>query len=487
MKSTDPLAASPDLERIGITDNELARVHIYPSHDSIVAIDQLNQQPVPVFILPHSSMELGDIVKLTWQGFRDDRPIKTKDWQVTIEKTGTLIEFRLADSEFSVWKNNYIKANYTVLAKDSNEQKFSSSEQRFDIVETHESDNHLEPPTIPGTENGLLNPALIGDEGATVTLHYDDVKENDEGVLLIQAFNGSDSVVAKTQQWRRAKTDDVNNKRLKFTIEKAWFEPLLDHQLKLSAQAATTSFARSSKPGELTVKKFRILPAPSLAGAVNGEVAAIVIRQAAVLQIPKEAEIQDATVLGCVSTEQGTLLARVVMKPPAEGKDNVVQFPEALFSSYIGESLNWYYEVCDGKTYGYSAKRTIKLNNVPLSSMPAIQCVETYGEGTLALKNLTPALSGATLKLNHWPFMKQGQIVNIKVSLKYEKERKDYVFEQHLVSADDVKQGAVVKPLPRETLLQVQPGSHMVVTAHVAFRNGGPAQPFKSVTLQLID
>ncbi|MBV4537281.1 hypothetical protein [Pseudomonas urmiensis] len=487
MKSTDPLAASPDLERIGITDNELARVHIYPSHESIVAIDQLNQQPVPVFILPHSSMGLGDIVKLTFQGFRGDNPPTIRRWSITIETTDTLIEFRVPDSEFSVWKGNYIKVNYTVLAKDSDEIKFTSSEQRFDIVKTYESDNLLEPPTIPDTEDGFLNPALIGAEGATVTLRYDDVEEHDEGVLLIQAFNGSDSVVANTQQWRRANTDDVNNKRLNFTIEKAWFEQLLDHQLKLSAQIATTSFARSSKPGELTVKKSRILPAPSLAGAVNGEVAAIVIRQAAVLQIPKDAEIQDATVLGCVSTEQGTLLASVVMKPPTDKQDNVIAFPEALFSSHIGESLNWYYEVCDGITYERSLLRNIKLNNLPLSSMPAIQCVETYGEDTLALKNLMPALSGASLKLNRWPFMKQGQIVNIKVSLKYEKERKDYAFEQHLVSADDVKQGAVVKLLPREELLKVQHGSHMVITAQVAFRNGGPAQPFKSVTLQLID
>lgn len=487
MKSTDPLAASPDLERIGITDNELAQVHIYPSHESIVAIDQLKQQPARVFILPHSSMGLGDIVKLTWQGFRGDSPPRIKIWQTTIETTLTLIEFRLADSEFSAWKNNYIKANYTVLAKDSNEPKFSSSEQRFDIVETCDADNLLEPPTIPGTENGFLNPELIGAEGATVTLRYDDVKENDEGVLLIQAFNEADSLVASTHQWRRADTHDVNNKRLNFTIEKAWFEPLLGHQLKLNAQAANTSFARSSKPGELTVKKTRTLPAPSLAGAINSEIDAIVIRQAAVLQIPKEAQIQDATVLGCVSTEQGTLLANVVMKPPTEGQDNVIPFPEALFSSYIGESLNWYYEVCDGITYERSLIRKIKLNNVPLRSMPAIQCVETYGEGTLALKNLTPTLSGARLKLNRWPFMKQGQIVSINVSLLYDKERKNYALGQHTVSADDVKQGAVVKTLPREELVNVQRGSHMVVTAHVAFRTGGSAQAFKSVTLQLID
>lgn len=486
MKSTDPLAGSPDLEHIGITDNELALVHIYPSNESIVAIDQLKQQPATVFILPHSKMELGDIVKLTWQGFRDDRPLRTKYWQTTIETTDTLIEFRLADSEFSAWKNNYIKANYSVLPKDSDEPKFSSSEQRFDIVETYESDNHLKPPTIPGTENGFLNPALIGAEGATVRLRYDDVKENDEGVLLIQAFNDADSPVASTQQWRRANTDDVNNKRLNFTIEKAWFEQLLGHRLKLSAQVANTSFARSAKTGELTVKKTRILPAPSLAGAVNSEVAAIVIRQAAVLQIPKEAEIQDATVLGCVSTEQGTLLASVVMKPPAEGKDNVVQFPEALFSSYIGESLNWHYEVCDGKTYEYSDKRTIKLNNVPLSSMPAIQCVETYGEGTLALKNLTPAVNGATLKLNRWPFMKKGQIVTLNVSLKHDKERKNYTLE-HTVSAQDIQRQAVIKTLPREELIKVQRGSHLVITGQFKFKNGGPAQPFKSVTLQLID
>lgn len=486
MKSTDPLAAPPDLERIGITDNELARVHIYPSNESVVAIDQLKQQPASVFILPHSSMGLGDIVKLTWQGFRDDRPIRTKHWSITIEETGTLIEFRLADSEFSAWKNNYIKANYTVLAKDSNELKFSSSEQRFDILETHESDNHLEPPTIPGTENGFLNPALIGAEGATVTLRYDDVKENDEGVLVIQAFNEADSIVASTQQWCRANTHDVTNKRLNFTIEKAWFEQLLGHQLKLSAQVANTSFALSSKTGELTVKKSRILPPPNLAGAVNSEVAAIVIRQAAVLEIPKEAEIQDATVLGCVSTEQGTLLASVVMKPPTEEQDNVIPFPEAIFSSYIGESLNWYYEVCDGITYERSPLRNIKLNNVPLSSMPAIQCVETYGEGTLALKNLTPAVSGATLKLNRWPFMKQGQIVTLNVSLKDDKERKNYTLE-HTVSAQDIQRQAVIKTLPREELIKVQRGSHLVITGQFKFKNGGPAQPFRSVTLQLID
>jgi hypothetical protein len=174
------------------------------------------------------------------------------------------------------------------------------------------------------------------------------------------------------------------------------------------------------------------------------------------------------------------------MKPPTEEQDNVIPFPEAIFSSYIGESLNWYYEVCDGITYERSPLLNIKLNNVPLSSMPAIQCVETYGEGTLALKNLTPAVSGATLKLNRWPFMKQGQIVTLNVSLKYEKERKNYKLE-HTVSAQDVQRQAVIKTLPREELIKVQRGSHMVITGQFEFKNGGPAQPFKSVTLQLID
>ncbi|WP_194787779.1 hypothetical protein [Pseudomonas sp. UFMG81] len=483
----DTTAISPRFSVESTNRAEQAWVHVIPSHDAKISTTDLDQLPGTFVALPHSEMRLGDRVIFVWSGYIGGSFYYKYEFEAHVEALDTVIAKTLDAGKINALKGSTGTAQFFV--ERNGEVVASSHAKQFEVVE-HHSVALLAPPYVEGLTDDLLDPAYHSE----VTAPYDSFEDNDECLLIARIFYQPGDAedlppLDVAILWSTHNTIARNDNYRRFQLDPDWLNGHLGKYVEFRYQVAGVDWAWASEPStmfKVGERAPRHLPAPVLIGAESNQIEAIQLRQGAVLRIPHEADIDNTCVFICIATQQQQVLTRMLYKP-VEGEAALhFRVPVEDFAAYVGTTLNFYYEVNDGKRYERSAVYSVFTVPIPLASMPTLQCPESLDGSTLSLKALA---STTTVCIERWPFMAEGQHVSLSVSLKdrnNERRRTITFLDRFVIGKTEVEQQYVSAPLNTNELAQVEPGSYMIFTGHVTFAQGTAQRAFRSATLQLV-
>jgi hypothetical protein len=161
---------------------------------------------------------------------------------------------------------------------------------------------------------------------------------------------------------------------------------------------------------------------------------------------------------------------------PISAGGRAYRIPKEAVAAHIGKVLPVRYEIVDkGGALHVSQPRSVKVNVIPSSNLPTVQCAGVSG-GSLSLASVPAA--GARLTLAKWVLISTDQCVTLKVEgiSTAGNAVNTVVLDRHRVSAQEVidglgKNGDVL--IPRSVLAGLKLNAPFNVTVWVSFDAGG--------------
>lgn len=139
-------------------------------------------------------------------------------------------------------------------------------------------------------------------------------------------------------------------------------------------------------------------------------------KNGAYIIIPDEADIRDGENVQVHWMGESSAGQVVIKSPSAEGP-RVFNVPADYVAANMGTTpskrFEVFYRIVDGKTGLYLDSKPVKLLVLPLASerYTRVDCPEASGDGNLVL-----APGGATLTLEPWAFIREGQLLSLNLS-----------------------------------------------------------------------
>ncbi|MFB4394945.1 MULTISPECIES: hypothetical protein [unclassified Pseudomonas] len=421
------------------------------SHALFIDPRQLGSAGATVLVPPYSAMQVNDQVTLTFDGY-DSGGVHDETWKrtltITEELLGKPLRWAVPRSQFDFIEQGHAEIHYEVAFRDQS-VRLESPMQTFRIDPVPATPAPLPVLTIDGYSGGPLDPVLFPN-GLTLRIPTYAQAMVDDWLML----HVNDE---PAQHYQRLDLSSLESGMLFFHLATQRLEGLA--RVSLAYQLAREGLAWRSEVLEIELVLRREFPALSVRDAQSessgDQIRAVLHGTAAtggaVINFP-QIELQPdeslevhwegrsemgRAVIGLASVpEQGLLMdkgkvaANMEVSPDARGK----RFPV-------------YYKVLPG---GHESERLhLSVTPLPQSSYPAIRCTPNRGV-YVHLADITGAY--ATLTLDAWPFMSEGQVLNISIVGVVNGGTSPTHLRRSAVTAQEVQKGEVVLPLEKATL-----------------------------------
>lgn len=394
----------------------LGVAQVMECHDRIIDIEDVEGAGALVVTPPYQSMALGDVLELSWTGFFDDDfslgPVTQEITLVDEAQLGRPLQCTLDYSDIALYVDGYADLEYSITY--ANGETTASPRQRFHIKQGEPSGlPRLAPPRIPGETSHAVNPVAYPNGIEIEIPAYAGLRTGDQVVLYI---TGSTPVVHAL----RTDLSTVDSGYMAL-LDTQWItnKANIGKRFDLSYQFSHAGAAMHSMPLSVTLRSPLSLPWPTIKDAVpeggdednQATVQPSQLTGGAQVRIPDTAELGGGKVKVHWEGHPGS--GNVVVDEPMAGQERVFLVPREAVPANIGKRLHVRYSVTlAGEQPEFSEAFDLKIADYNANRFSPIQGTQV-SDNKLSLRLLN--YNNAHFTLSQWPFMAQGDWLEIKV------------------------------------------------------------------------
>lgn len=394
----------------------LGVAQVMECHDRIIDIEDVEGAGALVVTPPYQSMALGDVLELSWTGYFDDDfslgPVTQEITLVDEAQLGRPLQWTLDYSNIALYVDGYADLEYSITY--ANGEITASPRQRFHIKQGEPSGlPRLAPPRIPGETSHAVNPVAYPNGIEIEIPAYAGLRTGDQVVLYI---TGSTPVVHAL----RTDLSTVDSGYMAL-LDTQWItnKANIGKRFDLSHQFSHAGAAMHSMPLSVTLRSPLSLPWPTIKDAVpeggdednQATVQPSQLTGGAQVRIPDTAELGGGKVKVHWEGHPGS--GNVVVDEPMAGQERVFLVPREAVPANIGKRLDVRYSVTlAGEQPEFSEAFDLKIADYAANRFSPIQGTQV-SDNKLSLRLLN--YNNAHFTLSQWPFMAQGDWLEIKV------------------------------------------------------------------------
>ncbi|HAB02722.1 MAG TPA: hypothetical protein DCE25_07245 [Pseudomonas sp.] len=394
----------------------LGVAQVMECHDRIIDIEEVEGAGALVVTPPYQSMALGDVLELSWTGYFDDDfslgPVTQEITLMDEAQLGRPLQWTLDYSDIALYVDGYADLEYSITY--ANGETTASPRQRFHIKQGEPSGlPRLAPPLIPGETSNAVNPVAYPNGIKIEIPAYPSLRTGDQVVLYI---TGSLPVVHAL----RTDLSTVDSGYMAL-LDTQWItnQANVGKRFDLSYQFSHAGAAMHSMPLSVTLRSPLSLPWPTIKDAVpeggdednQATVQPSQLTGGAQVRIPDTAELGGGKVKVHWEGHPGS--GNVVVDEPMSGQERVFLVPREAVPANIGKRLHVRYSVTlAGEQPEFSEAFDLKIADYNANRFSPIQGTQV-SDNKLSLRLLN--YNNAHFTLSQWPFMAQGDWLEIKV------------------------------------------------------------------------
>ncbi|MGN8260692.1 hypothetical protein ACLEJW_15340 [Pseudomonas sp. SMSB3] len=394
----------------------LGVAQVMECHDRIIDIEEVEGAGALVVTPPYQSMALGDVLELSWTGYFDDDfslgPVTQEITLMDEAQLGRPLQWTLDYSDIALYVDGYADLEYSITY--ANGETTASPRQRFHIKQGEPSGlPRLAPPLIPGETSDAVNPVAYPNGIKIEIPAYPSLRTGDQVVLYI---TGSLPVVHAL----RTDLSTVDSGYMAL-LDTQWItnQANVGKRFDLSYQFSHAGAAMHSMPLSVTLRSPLSLPWPTIQDAVpeggdednQATVQPSQLTGGAQVRIPDTAELGGGKVKVHWEGHPGS--GNVVVDEPMAGQERVFLVPREAVPANIGKRLDVRYSVTlAGEQPEFSEAFDLKIADYNANRFSPIQGTQV-SDNKLSLRLLN--YNNAHFTLSQWPFMAQGDWLEIKV------------------------------------------------------------------------
>lgn len=464
---------------IGRSDR-LSAPQLKESHDNQLDLNVIDGS-ITVTVVPYNAMSKGDVVKLIWEGKRQDgqdgpvvnlapKTLTDEDTDPT-NNPGEVLSWRIEKSHVTALRDGSITLSYEVTPASSAADNYVSTKRMFVVV----------PPTLPE----LAIPSVKGLQGTEIEPNefpegifiqvpfYPGIRIGDD-VLVYGTRTGSGSSPLKNIiKFLKIDASNIETGTIEVPVDIQWWVDNRGGSVSIRYQYARADAAGSGVPLELTVKKRLALPKPTVDGSIvlndRNELNPGLVVSGAYVTLSEETPISPDDEV-TVYWKGFDALGSYEVSEPSQVNPMKFKIPPEVMPSNFAKTVEVTYSV-----EGQMALEPFELYIRPLPSYPSISCegVEVGSPATLSLSGIPDA--GAKLSIERWPFISTEQQLRLWLTGRDVEER-DLIAVRNLLPEE--VSGGVVVALFKEDLAGIALQSTFSFKASISFDGGGTTVSF---------
>lgn len=458
-------------------------------HDGVLPLNMAESGSFNIIIPPYQAMKVGDKLSYSWQGFFDDGtedfPLE-KSYTIKSADIGFPVSLTISKSDLAFQEGGNAEVFYTLNY--GNGKKTQSGVVSINVMAT-QNVPLLPPVLLPSGIDDEIDPALFPD-GLNFEIPVDTNKMNaSDGVILRwKSASAADSV----NIFSYIDPSVIDSGRFTLNVPFAWIQKNTGKTVLVSYSVSGENLWQSEELS-LSISSSLSLIRPEITGVVpEGSGTDTGYIRAASFADGVTVSVAQGMNTGIYPVElhwkgiTGNDAGYFISSTPEVGKPGTFKVPGRYIASAMSDNEHfevfWRIHISE-EFFTDSASYLLRVAPVDTSLFPKIQCTEAQGTGSLSKKALGSA--NATLSLQKWMLMAEGQFLNITVShlsLGSVEVRNG----SKPVTAAEVLRGSTQDFIPNAFILRVPNNSSFSINASLSFNAGHSQFALQQVNITVV-